>query len=402
MKYPLFWTLCMACLPLHLWARSIVLTDSATNVDRGQWHLSNVELGFAGPAFRLTQTVLHGGRQEGSKVLTITSAQGLTIVVSPTRGMGILQVSGHGTRLGWDSPVDEVVNPATMTLESRQGLGWLEGFNEMLVRCGFAWSGHPVTDQGLLYTLHGRAQNTPASKVVVDIDDKPPHQIRLRGLIKEAVFKKSHFQVWTELQYIPGQTTWTIRDVLTNLGDYPQDYQIIYHSNFGPPILQKDARFVAAAKEVSPFNPYAQIGLATWQRYLGPTPGFDEMVFNIVPYADSSGKTEVALVNQAEDRGVAIQFNTNQLPFLTLWKNTDTLRQGYVTGLEPGTNFAYPVTVERAQGRIRQLLPGQQTEFVLTYTLLVNAAAVQQSLARVQTIQQARATAVIAKPIASE
>ncbi len=65
--------------------------------------------------------------------------------------------------MGWDSPVKEVVNPAFINLESRNGLGWLEGFNEMMVRCGYEWTGHPVTADGQIYTLHGKAGNTPAS-----------------------------------------------------------------------------------------------------------------------------------------------------------------------------------------------------------------------------------------------
>ena len=44
-------------------------------------------------------------------------------------GMGILDVQMDGIRLGWNSPVKEVVHPSHIDLESRGGLGWLEGFN---------------------------------------------------------------------------------------------------------------------------------------------------------------------------------------------------------------------------------------------------------------------------------
>ena len=94
------------------------------------------------------------------------------------------------------------------------------------------------------------------------------------------------------------------------------------------------------------------------------------MVFNVYPYADDQGQTQVMVTNRAGDKGAGISFNTNQLPVFTLWKNTDTLKQGYVTGLEPGTSFAYPVTIEREQKRVRQLEPGQSAEFTLVYSLL--------------------------------
>ena len=272
----------------------------------------------------------------------------------------------------------------------------------MMVRCGFEWTGHPVTADGMIYTLHGRAGNTPASKVEIEIADKAPFEITVRGLLKENTFKKARLETWTELRYVPGSQSWTIHDTLTNASDYPHDYQIIYHSNFGQPILEQGARFIAPLKSISPFNDYAKKGLTDWQTYAGPTKGFDEMVFNMVPLADAQGKTVAGVVNKAGDKGASIEFDTHQLPLLTLWKNTDTLKQGYVTGIEPGTNYAYPVTIERKQGRVKQLQPGQSTVFELKYSLLPDAKAVQQLEQRVKTLQGEQKTEVSDQPIAVE
>ncbi|WP_337121537.1 DUF4432 family protein, partial [Staphylococcus aureus] len=91
-------------------------------------------------------------------------------------------------------------------LESRNGLGWLDGFNEMIVRCGFEWTGHPgVDDNGKLLSLHGRAGNTPASKVIVDIAEEAPYTITVKGAIYEKTFKKNDYEVWTGLTVIPGE-----------------------------------------------------------------------------------------------------------------------------------------------------------------------------------------------------
>ncbi|MBN3056455.1 aldose 1-epimerase family protein [Pectobacterium brasiliense] len=386
----------------QLSAQTFVLTDAESSVEKGNWQIGSDALKIKNQHFSIEQKVLHGGRQEGSKVITITSQDGLKIALSPTRGMNLLHVTGKNIRLGWDSPVDEVVNPNTINLESRNGLGWLEGFNEMMVRCGFEWTGHPVVSDGMIYTLHGRAGNTPASKVVVEVSDTAPHTITVRGLLKENSFKKSNLETWTELRYVPGSESFTVHDVLTNKADYARDYQIIYHSNFGTPILEEGARFIAPVKDISPFNDHAKAGLATWQTYKGPTKDFDEMVFNITPYTDAQGKTLAALVNKAGDKGVSIAFDTHQLPLLTLWKNTDTEKQGYVTGIEPGTNYAYPVTIEREQGRVKKLQPGQSTTFELTYSLLSSTDAVQQTEQKVKAIQGDNKTTLTEKPIAIE
>lgn len=402
MKKRLLAGLVFAAISAQASAQTWLLTDAESSTEKGNWQVSSQQLKLPGESFSIEQKVLHGGKQEGSKVLTVTSKNGLTIALSPTRGMDLLHVSGHGVRLGWDSPVQEVVNPAYINLESRNGLGWLEGFNEMMVRCGFEWTGHPVTKDGMIYTLHGKAGNTPASRVEVIVDDKAPHEIRIRGLLKEVTFKKAKLETWTELRYVPGSDSFTVHDVLTNQADYAHDYQIIYHSNFGTPILEKDARFIAPLKSVSPFNDYAKKGLENWNVYGAPTKDFDEMVFNLTPKADSNGKTVAAVVNSKGDKGASIEFDTHQLPLLTMWKNTDTLKQGYVTGIEPGTNYAYPVTIEKEQGRVKQLQPGQSTEFTLTYTLLKDASAVQKVEQRVKQIQGNDTVAIDETPIAKE
>ena len=382
-------------------AKEFILTDVEKGLAKGDWSISSEDLGVKEHKFTIKNTVLKGGKQDGSELLTIAS-DNLTIKLSPTRGLGILSVDGDGLRLGWDSPVDEVVNPKYINLESRGGLGWLDGFNELMVRCGFEWTGHAVQADGMIYTLHGRAQNTPVSRLIVNVLDKAPYTITVRGLIKENTFKKSNLETWVSLSYVPGSKDFIVHDVVTNKSDYTRDYQIIYHSNYGTPILEEGARFVAPVKEISPFNDYAKKGLKTWQTYLGPTKDFDEMVFNVYPYADEQGQTQVMVTNQAGDKGAGISFNTNQLPVFSLWKNTDTLKQGYVTGLEPGTSFAYPVTVEREQKRVRQLEPGQSTEFTLVYSLLSDKKSVEQYEAQIKSIQGNQETKVIERPMAKE
>ena len=382
-------------------AQHYVITDTDLQVRKGAWAIKNTDINQDAPTFFVRNTVLSGGLQHDSEVLTIQS-DGLTIKLSPTRGLGILSVEGDGIRLGWNSPVKEVVNPQYINLESRGGNGWLEGFNEMLVRCGFEWTGHAVQADGMMYTLHGRAQNTPVAKLFVDVEDKAPYTITVSGLIQEKAFKKSNLETWVRLSHVPGSKEFTVHDTVTNKGDYPKDYQIIYHSNFGTPILERGAKFVAPVKEISPFNDYAIKGLKNWQTYLGPTRNFDEMVFNIYPYADAKGQTQVMLANKVGNKGVGISFNTRELPVLTLWKNTDTFNQGYVTGIEPGTSFAYPVTIEREQKRVRQLSPGKSANFTLKYSLLSSKEEVRAYNNAIKTIQGDQKTTVVDEPMALE
>jgi len=302
-------------------------------------------------------------------------------------------------RIGWNSPVSEVVNPAFIALNGRASLGWLEGFNEMVTRCGYGWIGDPGMDKGVLLPLHGLASSIPASKVVLSINEQPPYTIRLKGELKEQAFKLINFVIATELSTEAGAQHFRLHDTLTNNGDYPQEYQALYHSNFGPPLLDPGARFTAPVQQVSPFNDKAAGELGDWQTYREPTRDYDETVYNVVPYGDESGQTLAVLHNAAGDLGIGLGFNIQQLPVFSLWKNTDTMGQGYVTGLEPGTSWSYNRSYQRALNRVPTLGAKEQRHFDITYTLLADKTAVDSALQQVQKIQHERPTEIRKSPL---
>ncbi|MCQ2030476.1 aldose 1-epimerase family protein [Stutzerimonas zhaodongensis] len=385
------------CLANPAMAWEQVLIDP--NTPAKNWQVTSEELGIqAERPFKVSMRTLHGGRQEGVSLIEIDNGV-MRMTIVPNRGMNVLEAVAGDVRLGWDSPVDEVVNPYFIELNGREGLGWLEGFNELVTRCGYEWVGHPGKDNGELLTLHGRAANIPASRVVLQIDEKPPYAIRLRGELKEKAFKKVDFSIMTELSTEPGRRGFSLHDTLTNEGDYAKEYQALYHTNFGTPLLEQGARFVAPVKQVSPFNAKAGKELSDWQTYRGPTADYDETVFNVVPFADEQGETLTMLHNRSAELGVTVGFNTRELPVFSLWKNTDTEKQGYVTGLEPGTSYSYNRAYQRPLGLVPTIEPGEQKHFHVSYDLLVNKAAVADARSRIEAIQGDRKTEVMEKPL---
>eukprot|EP00747_Dinoflagellata_sp_TGD_P217459 gnl/TRDRNA2_/TRDRNA2_89864_c0_seq1.p1 gnl/TRDRNA2_/TRDRNA2_89864_c0~~gnl/TRDRNA2_/TRDRNA2_89864_c0_seq1.p1 ORF type:complete len:475 (+),score=53.50 gnl/TRDRNA2_/TRDRNA2_89864_c0_seq1:92-1426(+) len=383
------------------------LTSTTQNLRTEQWETSSDEARCRGPPWSLHKKTLHGGRQEGVDVITVDNGV-LTISIVPTRGMSISKVtvrdSNQSVPLGWDSPVREIVHPQHVELNDRGGLGWLTGFNEWLVRCGVAFAGHPAKDGDHLLTLHGRIGNIPASEVEVSVDSAPPHRICVRGRVDECMFKFFDFELWTEVSTVPGSDQIRIKDTIVNRSDYEREYQIVYHTNFGPgtsevPLLEAGASFVAPVAKVAPFNEAAAAEIDSWQAYRGPTRDYGETVYCVIPKADAAGRTVVALVNAAADRGVALRYDTSSLPAFTLWKNTDTVKEGYVTGLEPGSSFCYPRAVERAAGRVPKLGPGEQVSFQLDWHILRDAAAVETIKREVAQIQSGKKPEVCRTPV---
>lgn len=376
-----------------------LITDTRTGVAERDFRLDNSALPADFPvAFDCRHQTLRGGKQEGSEVITL-NVGALSVAVSPSRGMGVLYAQQGDLRLGWDSPVKEVVNPSFIELSKHNGLGWLEGFNELVARCGYQWSGHPGLDGDEMLTLHGQIQNIPASVVRLTVEDTPPYRVRLSGRVDERCFKKVEFEVWTHLVITPGEARFTLEDELINRSSYPKEYQALYHNNFGAPILEEGAQVRVPASQVSPFNARAAEGLASWASMPAPTAGFDEEVFNIRPIGDSEGDTLTLLHNAAADRGVAMGFNLRQLPVLTLWKNCDTPEQGYVVGLEPGTSFAYNRRYQRDLGLVPTIGAGESRNFVVNFDLLLDTQAVANAEAKVELLQGESELELRAEPL---
>ncbi len=384
-----------------------VLTSSARNVKVESLDLRSREATPQCPIdWSIKKITLRGGKQEGVDVIVIDNGK-LQVAICPTRGMGVLWAKLGDVRLGWDSPVKEIVDPRYIDLQSRGGLGWLEGFNEFLCRCGLEWSGHPGADRfinnvgdpaTLDLTLHGKIANTPASEVEIAVDRNPPYRIHIRGRVDERMFYGPKLELTTDLSTEPGSNTFRITDTITNQGAGEQEFQILYHVNFGKPLLEEGAAFLAPIDRISPFNAHAAEGLAQFDKYPAPELGFIEQVYKIKPVAAADGRTTALLTNSRGDRAASISFNIKELPYLTLWKNTNAEREGYVTGIEPGTSFPHNRRVERARGRVPKLSAGANRSFAIDYAVHVGEAEVKSVAARIAKIQGDRRPIVEKEP----
>jgi Domain of unknown function (DUF4432) len=349
---------------------------------------------------------LHGGKQEGVDLVIVDNGA-LTISVIPTRGMGILSVRAGDVQLGWDSPVVEVVHPKFINLQSRGGLGWLEGFSEWLCRCGMESNGHPGTDRivnkageesTMELTLHGRVANLPAQELELVADREPPFRITLRGRVDERMFHGPKLELYTEISTEPGTREFRVRDVVSNRGGEEQEFQMLYHINFGPPLLEDGSTFLAPLSQVTAFNEHAAKDVTRFDHFGAPTRSFVEQVYCLRPRADSEGNTMALIRNKAGNRGASIRFSTGELPYLTVWKNTAAKEDGYVTGIEPGTNFPNNRRIERMFGRVPKLAPGASHAMTLDFAVQVKAEEVAAITNRINVLQGNQQSVVDEKP----
>jgi hypothetical protein len=103
----------------------------------------------------------------------------------------------------------------------------------------------------------------------------------------------------------------------------------------------------------------------TWNRYDAPRAGRGEQVHFMRLTPDAAGRATALLVAPGGGQAASLSWRAAELPCFTLWKNQGGLADGYVTGLEPGTNYPNPRSFEERQGRVVALAPHAGIEFDL-------------------------------------
>jgi galactose mutarotase-like enzyme len=299
--------------------------------------------------------------------------------------MGIWKGTYRGIPLGWDSPVRPVVNPAFVNLNDRKGLGWLSGFNEWLCRCGLAYNGPPGEDAGgTPITLHGRIANLPAHRVEIAADSAGDGLLSVTGVVDEASMFGPCLRLTSRMETALNSHRLVIVDTVTNLGGQPAELELLYHTNIGKPFLDAGGQVVAPALEVVPRDQRAVEGVGHWNTYSAPEAGYAEQVYFLKLAASAKRETEVLLRNAKGDRGMSLSFSLDHLPHFTVWKNTASEADGYVTGLEPATNLPNFKAFERQQGRVISLKPNEDYEARLEIAVYDSPAMVKEAETRIQ------------------
>lgn len=376
--------------------RTWTLTDVVNDVwlDSFSTGSDRLTLGTA-HHWSIHKRTLCGGLRDGIDLIEVDNGD-FAYSILPTRGMGLWHGNYRGMYLGWKAPVHGPVHPKFVNTADKGGIGWLTGFDEWLCRCGLAWNGPPGDDAYTdrqdrprrdSLTLHGRIANQPAYYVEVRVGLDPPHELSVTGQVEEGGLFYPHLVLTTTYTTAPGSNRLVIHDAIENRGAEAGELQLLYHCNIGQPLLAAGSRIAVPFAEVSPISPRAAEGLATLDAYAGPTTGFAEQVYCYDPLSDANGRTLAMLYTHTGDRGLVLRFNRQELPCFTVWKNTAALEDGYVTGLEPATNYPNFKTYERDRGRVVPLPAGGRWEATWSIETHDSAAGVSGVLSEIVRLQ---------------
>ena len=339
--------------------------EVSTRPDLSQSLESPITVQSAGGDFHIQRLRLIDGASCGVELLLVDTGK-VRAAICPTRGLGLWKANIDGLDCGWKSAVEGPIHPSFVALDDGSGLGWLDGFDELLVRCGLRSFGAPDFDAHghLKVGLHGRVANLPARNVQINVDHA--HSLlEVSGEVHETRFLQYNLRLQAKYVFAIGEPTIEIRDTVINAGATAASTQMLYHINLGEPMLEEGAKFHISADRAVAREAHAAKDIRDWATYLPPTAGYQEQVYFYAGKPNGQGWAKSMLSNREASQGFAVHYRTDTLPFFTQWKNTVAESDGYVTGLEPGTGFPNPRSFEEEQGRVPQLGPGESIDFHL-------------------------------------
>lgn len=298
---------------------------------------------------------LEEGKKDSILAVDMKNGAGLDITVMPGRGMDIACASYRGIPLAFMSK-SGISSPAYF---EEPGNGWLRSYaGGLLTTCGLTYAGATCVDKGEALGLHGRISNIAADEVCSYgewIGDD--YFIKVSGKVRQSRLFGENICMIRQIEMKTGDNKIYIDDTIENQGFEPQPLMVIYHCNFGFPLVDNDTRFYATSDSVTGATEFANKTLNSYNVMTDPVPSIEEAVFYHKCRGDENGFGHSLLVNSKMKLAVSLSFNIDELPNLTEWK---MMGQGdYVVGMEPCNCKTLGRANERHEGTLRYIQPGE-------------------------------------------
>ncbi|MFH1616694.1 MAG: aldose 1-epimerase family protein [Planctomycetota bacterium] len=318
-------------------------------------------------------SVLDNGMGKGTRIAWINTGSGLRYKVVIDRGLDIAEAFFNQHSLAWLSH-SGVCAP---TAAANRGLDWLYQFaGGLLTTCGLRHTGGPEEFAGESHGLHGRISNIPAEiESVIQPDPINGRMgMSITGIMRESRVFGPQLELRRTICGIVGEPIIKICDIVTNCANSVTPHMMLYHCNFGWPLLDEGADIVWKGKWQSRggdqdgqiFN--SRHNFRKCQGPLDTHRGSGESVGFIDVEEDRAGFATVGLCNRKLSIAVEIRYKKKQLPCLTNWQHWG--RGEYVTGIEPGTNPPIGQTKAKETGELIMLKPGQNRRYELELKIL--------------------------------
>ena len=305
---------------------------------------------------------LDDGSSYGMRIAEVYTAAGLRYSVLLDRGMDIGIASFRGIPVAFVGKNGMIRTDYAMASSN----GFYQYFTAgLLSTCGLENVGESCESDGKQLAMHGTRTFLPAYEVCCTSEnEKSGHVLRIKGKMRIASLFGENILLVREL--ISGAETGFIEiiDSIENQGSSKYEYMLMYHINFGFPLVSPDSTVHTNHGEVRYFagsdsQTQAAPGLEEYQTFTPPKKAFSELTFEMHKAREDHVYAEIE--NPKLGLRSSVRCNTEELPCFTEWVNL--MEQDYVLGLEPGTHYPIGRAVAKKTGGLVSLLPGEKKSY---------------------------------------
>ena len=301
-------------------------------------------------ACTVRRVTIDEGKARGAQVIEIATAGGLSLDLMPDSGLDIGQARYRGVNMSWISK-NGCDAPRSDNPFENEFLHYFPG--GLLFTGGLRSTGPGNRDGEEWHPLHGRFHGIPAEQVSVRVEDD---QVLVSGVIRETALFGCALEMKREYRIPVFGAEVELRDTLTNVAHAPEDYAILYHCNFGWPLVTEKAVIeFPEQRKTTPRTPFAETGLGREHTFDAPTPNEEERVF-----FHEDMERRVSIVNPEIDTRMTISWS-DTLPILSHWRSMAS--GDYACGLEPSNSYIMGRHAERENGTLRTLQPFETVKF---------------------------------------
>ncbi|MBR6766896.1 MAG: aldose 1-epimerase family protein [Clostridia bacterium] len=321
--------------------------------------------------------VFNDGPARHMRAFDLKNGKGIEMTVLADRGLDIpyLSYKGHNISL-----LNKVGVRSPYLYQEEEAYGFLRNFyGGLMTTCGITYAGGAGEDEGRKLGLHGPYDNIPASRVCARPEyDGDDMVLKISGEVREAEVFGPNMVVKRTLTLDTERNELHIKDIAENQGYSTTPLMLVYHINFGYPILDEGAKCYFSTTKVAPRTDFAAEGMHNYDIMEAPGIERDEQCY----FHTGHGEGESFAMLHNENLGIAaiVRYDKEQFPLMCEWK---CMRAGdYALGLEPCTCGVVNRSVVRADGTLPFLEPGQSRELNITIELTDDIARIESYKAR--------------------
>jgi hypothetical protein len=270
----------------------------------------------------------------GGRAYRVTMAGGVSVEVLPERGLDLGSLWWNNQPVAWRSalgPRGGALDPA--------GEGWIGRFGGgALVTCGLDNIGPARDGRG----LHGSHHLTPAEDVA--ITRTPEGDVEVSGVVDSSRVFGRRVTLRRRIRIALGRPEVVVEDVIVNEGPAPADIAVLYHVNFGVPVVVPGSTVSLAALGRTPRDAAAEA--VPWEVFPDPVDHTTESVWEHTGLAvDGDGRARAVVRTPSAPGGVTgeatlgtpleatVSWRAEDLPRCMQW--IYPTRGGWALGIEP-------------------------------------------------------------------